>query len=547
MGLIKKCKDLFGKKKQDKTAGDLADISELREMTAQENLSDSLSQNLVLIKEYTGNSFGLNIREFNFGPKDTRGAIVFMEGMVNTASQEEAIRSLLVYSLKKPGVPKDGGSLFAFVRDNILLIPEIKEGGNLDELLNMVMLGDTLFLMEGVDRALALDTKGWKTRNLTEPEAETSIRGAREGFNESIHDNLSLLRRRLPIAQLWVESFQVGSLTRTHVTLIYIKGLVGEGILAEIRSRLKKIDTDSIIESGDIEQFIEDEPFTIFPLIQRTERPDKVVASLVEGQAAIMTNGSPFVLLAPSTAFAMMQSSDDYFEKTPLGTFIRILRLTAVAIAVFLPCFYVSVVNFHQELVPTALILRIAASREGLPFPVILELLLMESVFEILREAGLRLPTTVGNAVSIVGALVLGDAAIRAGIVSPPVVIIVALTAIASFVIPNFALGISIRLLRFAFTALGAVFGLFGVQFGILLLLVHLSALRSFGVPYLMPLAPLIWKDMKDNLFVAWKWGMINRPRLLGFREPVRQDPKQRKRFFRVMEAEREDEEGDED
>ncbi|HHX76823.1 MAG TPA: spore germination protein, partial [Firmicutes bacterium] len=217
------------------------------------------------------------------------------------------------------------------------------------------------------------------------------------------------------------------------------------------------------------------------------------------------------------------------------------------ALAIFLPAFYVSVVNFHQELVPTALILRIAATREGLPFPVILEMLLMESVFEILREAGLRLPATVGPAISIVGALVLGDAAIRAGIVSPPVVIIVSLTAIASFVIPNYALAISVRLLRFAFTILGSISGLFGVQFGILLLLVHLCALRSFGIPYLMPVAPMIWRDMKDNIIVSWKWGMITRPRLLGFREPVRQSPRQRKRFFSIMETESEDKEGDED
>ncbi|HHX77718.1 MAG TPA: spore germination protein, partial [Firmicutes bacterium] len=282
MGLIKNIKGLFAKKKNEKTSFDQADISELMEMTEQKNLSDSLSQNLALIREYTGNSFGLKIREFNFGPENTRGAIVFIEGMVKTASQEEAIRSLFVYSLKKEGIPGGGSDLFTFVRDNILLAPEVKEEGNLDKLVYSVMLGDTLFLMEGVDRALVIDTKAWKTRDLAEPDAEISIRGVREGFNESIHDNLSLLRRRLPIAQLWVESFQVGSLTRTQVATVYIKGLVGEGILEEIRSRLKKIDTDSIIESGDIEHFIEDEPFTIFPLVQRTERVDKAVASLVE-------------------------------------------------------------------------------------------------------------------------------------------------------------------------------------------------------------------------------------------------------------------------
>ncbi|NLC52143.1 MAG: spore germination protein [Firmicutes bacterium] len=226
-----------------------------------------------------------------------------------------------------------------------------------------------------------------------------------------------------------------------------------------------------------------------------------------------------------------------------MGTFVRFLRYVAITASTFLPGIYISVINFHPELLPTTLLLRIASTREGIPFPVVMEILIMESVFELLRETGVRLPSPIGTAISIVGALVLGDAAISAGIVSPPVVIVVALTAIASFTVPNFALGIAGRLLRFLFIGLGAIFGLFGIQFGIFLLVVHLCALRSFGIPYLVPAAPLIWRDMKDHILHIWKWGLVSRPRLIGFREPVRQSLRQTRRFFKLNR----DQEGGED
>ena len=222
-----------------------------------------------------------------------------------------------------------------------------------------------------------------------------------------------------------------------------------------------------------------------------------------------------------------MQAPDDYYEPLPIGSLIRLLRYVSLLISLLLPGFYVAVINFHQELLPTTLLLRITASREGVPFPVIAEVLLLDALFEILREAGVRLPAAIGPAISIVGALILGDAAIRAGMVSPAVVIVIALTAIAGFTAPAFSLGISFRILRFTYTIMGAVFGLFGVQFIILLTVMHLCSLRSFGYPYLNPLAPLIWQDMKDNLVRTWWWGMRERPKLLGQREPQRIPPGQ--------------------
>ncbi|MEW6230306.1 MAG: spore germination protein, partial [Bacillota bacterium] len=281
---------------------------------------------------------------------------------------------------------------------------------------------------------------------------------------------------------------------------------------------------DGVLESGYLEEYIEDTSFTLFPLMERTERPDRVAASLLEGRLAVFTEGTPFVLILPTQLSTLLQAPDDYYERLPIGSFIRVVRFIAFTMSVILPGFYVAVVSFHQELLPTVLLMRVTAFREGVPFPVVVEVLMMEFLFEVLREAGVRLPRAIGPAVSIVGALILGDAAIRAGLVSPAVVITVALTAIASFSAPVFSLAIAARLLRFIFIVLGGAFGLFGIQFGLLIMLTHLSALRSFGRPYLAPFAPLIARDLKDTLARVWWWRMTTRPKLDAFREPERQD-----------------------
>ncbi len=536
MGLFGKLKKLFKGKKENPIFKNGADISELRQLTEKETLSRKLVDNIALVREYHGNSFGLQIREFKMGPKNVPGAAIFIEGLVSSDILDEVIHALLIESGKFADLPTSGKEMLPFARDKVIPAREVAEIADLNELFDKMLLGDTILLFDGTDKALAIDTKGWKTRAISESDAEVAIRGPREAFIESIHDNLALIRRRIRVPQLWVEDFRIGNLTRTHVALVYIKGLAGEGILEEARSRLDKIDTDKILESGDLEAFIEDAPFSVFPTLLRTERPDRVVAGLLEGQVALVTNGSPFVLLFPATFFNMLHAPDDYFEKPIAGTFLRVLRYLAIILSTFLPGMYVAIINFHPEIFPTTLFLRIAATREGVPFPVVVELMVMESVFEVLREAGVRLPASIGPAISIVGALVLGDAAISAGIVSPPVVIVVALTAIASFATPNFALGIAGRLLRFGFVFLGAIFGLFGIQFGILLLIIHVCALRSFGVPYLNPSAPLIWKDMvRDHLLRTWTWGATERPKLVGFREPQRGSSKMKDEHFQIF------------
>lgn len=512
------------KRKKDKTGDPLADnmdLSQRYQEVQKMKLEPGLEQNLKTLQQVCGYSQDLIIRRFNINGQ-IPAALVYLDNMVNTLSVEEILRVLMVDVQRIEGWQRDSGLLRSAIND-LLIINSVEETDSIGELFFKMTYGNTAILVEGQALAFVCSTVDIKNRDITEPLSETNIRGPRDGFVESLCINITLIRRRIRVPHLWFETFEIGSLTKTLVAIAYIKGLADEKMLEELRSRLKRIDTDAILESGYIEQYIEDQSFTLFPLALRTERPDIVCSSILSGRVAVLVTESPHVLVLPADFSMFFQASDDYYEKPPQGSFVRILRWIGAIISVFLPGFYVAVVNFHQELLPTALLLRVTASREGVPFPVIAEILIMEVLFEVLREAGIRLPVAVGPAISIVGALVLGEAAIRAGIVSPAVVIVVAMTAIANFSNPVFSMAIALRTLRFAFTILAEVFGLFGIQFGILLLVIHLCSLRSLGIPYMSPLAPHILSDMKDNFLLAPVWARTTRPKILGRREPGRQ------------------------
>jgi spore germination protein KA len=309
---------------------------------------------------------------------------------------------------------------------------------------------------------------------------------------------------------------KIGSVSKTDVSIVYIKGIAKDEIVKEIRSRLDRIEIDSILESGYIEQLIEDQSMTTFPTLYHTERPDMVAGNLLEGRVAIVVNGTPFVLLAPTVFIQFFQSVEDYYGRADIATALRFLRILIFFISIIGPASYIAGTTFHQEMIPTQLLIAIAAQRETVPFPAFIEALIMEVAFEILREAGVRMPRAVGSAISIVGALVIGQAAVQAGIVSPAMVIVVAITAIANFATPAFAIAISARLLRFIFMVAAATFGFYGIMLGILLLAVHLTSIRSFGVPYLAPMAPLIPANLGDTIVRLPMWAQKTRPKLIA-------------------------------
>lgn len=470
-------------------------------------ISTSLSTNLELIKQRTGNSSDISIRTLKIGePSPKRLAIIYVEGISDT----RAINDKVVESIMNMPFPYEGSSreMIQLLSNAGISIGNIKTVNTEEDLFLDLMDGKTIILLDGTNQAIVADTAGGETRAIDEPESQVSVRGPRDGFTESMQTNISLVRRRIRNPDLWVESMKIGKKTKTNVAIMYLNGVVNEKIVAEVRHRLKKIHIESILESGYIEQLIEDKTFTTFPTLYHTERPDSVAGNILEGRIAIFVDGTPFVLLAPAVFIQFFQSVEDYYARFDLATALRFLRILTFFISIIAPSVYIAGTTFHQEMIPTQLVIIIAAQRENVPFPAFVEALIMEITFEILREAGIRMPRAVGSAISIVGALVIGQAAVQAGIVSPAMVIIVSITAIANFATPSFAMAISARLIRFLFMFSAAVFGLYGVILGIILLTVHLCSLRSFGVPYMTPLAPLSPDNLGGDTLVRvplWK------------------------------------------
>ncbi|MCT8139434.1 spore germination protein [Anaerobacillus sp. CMMVII] len=386
-----------------------------------------------------------------------------------------------------------------------------------------IINGHAILFLDSMDQTLSIKVQKIEQRAIEEPSTQTIVRGPKEGFNENIETNLSLIRRKIKNPGLRFDSYTIGKETATQVYLAYIHGIINKQILDEIQTRLADVDTNALLDSGVLEEFLEDKTLTPFPLMYNTERPDTIAAHLLSGKFALFVDGTPFVLTAPAVFTDFVSMSEDYYQKYLMGTFIRWIRYFSFLLALLLPAFYVSIISYHHEMIPTQLLISIISQREGIPFPAVIEALIMEITFEILREAGIRMPRAVGGTISIVGGLVIGQAAVEAGIVSNIMVIIVALTAIASFVSPIYSFAISTRLLRFLYIIIGALFGLYGVFLGMIVLVAHLTSLRSFSVPYLAPVAPFSLQDQGDIFIRLPAWALKKRPSYLKTESPIKQ------------------------
>ncbi|MED1795153.1 spore germination protein [Brevibacillus nitrificans] len=382
----------------------------------------------------------------------------------------------------------------------------------LNELTWLILSGYVVVCLDGMTRAVALYCPEKSQRAIEEPTTQTVIKGPKEGFTESAEQSITLIRKRIKNPKLLFEPFQLGTETHTSIYLAYIDGIINPAILQEVRKRIQAIHTNAVFDSGMIEEFITDKTMTPFPLVFNTERPDTTAANLISGKAIIIVDGSPFVLTIPATLNDFFQISEDYYQPFMMATFIRFIRYIAFLIALVMPAAYVAIITYHHELLPTPLMISIMAQRESIPFPAVVEVLIMEFTFEILREAGIRMPRAVGMTVSVVGGLVIGQAAVEAGIISSIMVIIVALTAIASFVSPVYSFSMAARLLRFGLVILAASLGLYGVMLGLFFMVGHLNSLRSFGIPYLSPMAPFILEDQKDVVLRFPVFSMKKRP-----------------------------------
>jgi spore germination protein KA len=482
---------------------------------SEDHIQESLSANLDIIRQKTGNSSDVVVRQLKMGRNsDIKTAIVYIEGIVDNQSiQEFLLQSMLKDDDKEKLIQDDA---LDRISEDMMTVGNVSSFNTWDDLFLSLMAGDTLVLVDGIAKALSACTQGGEKRSISESTTQMVVRGPKGAFTESIATNTSMVRRIIKTPDLWMESLKVGRVTKTDVTLMYIHGIANDQVIEEVRQRLNKIDIDSILESGYIEQLIEDQTMTPFPTIFNTERPDTVAGNLFEGRIAIFVDGTPFVLIAPAVFIQFFQSAEDYYVRFDIATSIRLLRILMFIISLIAPATFVAVTTFHQEMVPTTLIVAIAAQREAVPFPGFVEALLMEITFEILREAGIRLPKAIGSAVSIVGALVIGQAAVQASIVSPAMVIIVSITAIASFATPSFDMAISARLLRFLFMIGAATFGFYGIILIFLMMVVHLCSLRSFGVPYMAPFAPFIPVNNGDTFIRLPWWTLRQRPRLIS-------------------------------
>jgi spore germination protein KA len=471
-------------------------------------LSTVLQANISGIRTDFGASSDLVIRQFQLGQGIGRScALIYIEGLADPQVMLEGL--LLHWNSSDHSVDITSAEHpIQVLREKAIALGEISETQDMITLYNSVLSGDSVLLIDGDSVGLVLGTRKWKERSVEEPNAQTVVRGPRDGFTETLRTNVALVRRRIKSNRLRFESIQLGTVTQTDVCIAYIDGIVNETVLQEVRSRLGRIQIDAILESGYIEEFIQESTYSPFPTVYNTERPDGLSAGLLEGRVAILIDGTPFSLLVPALFNHYFQASEDYYQRADFATLLRFLRFLCFFISLLAPSLYIAVTTFHQELMPPELLIRLVAAREGVPFPAFVEAVLMELTFEILREAGVRMPRAIGQAVSIVGTLVIGQAAVEAGIVSPSMVIVVALTAISNFVIPSFNMGISLRILRFVIMLLAASFGLFGITVALLAIILHLCHLRSFTIPYMSPFAPLNLQDQRDALFRVPHWAM---------------------------------------
>lgn len=476
-------------------------------------ISSALNENKERLNEIMGKCNDLVIKDITLGRSETTPATIFyIDNMINSKIVDEDIIRPLVLDVYTSGLNTSSEIIKQLQAGNLVARGQTGKVSNFKTLFDMLLAGEVGIFIDKLDEAYIVSAKSFKYRAVTEPTVEPVVRGSREAFVEALSINLGLIRRRLHSPNLVLECMDMGKIGKNKVCMAYIKGICPSELTDEVRSRLKRIDIDGVLENGYIEEFIQDNPYSVFPQLRNTERPDVVVASMLEGRVAILTDNTPVALIAPGEFFSLMQSTEDYYNRYSFSSLIRLLRYLALVLATLLPALYIAITNYHQEMIPTGLLISIIAARAQVPFPAFTEALIMEVTFEILREAGVRLPRPLGQAVSIVGALVIGQAAVQANLVSPLMVIVVALTGIANFCIPQYNISLPVRIVRFPLMLMSATFGLFGVMIGVMFLLMHLFSLESFGKPYMAPLAPLRIGDLKDTAVRLPWWALVKRP-----------------------------------
>lgn len=499
----------------------------------------SIADNEKLLKELFVNSSDFVTRVFTFkgvNGKNEKALLAFMDGLTSSDILNDSIIKPLMHGMrdiaavpaKSAGTPGENAagsnrqSKIETVNDLLLSIGEIKVSGQISDAVEGILNGDCAMFIDGCSECTVMNCKGFEKRSVEQPAYDVSMRGPRESFNENLRTNTSLLRRRIKNSNLTFESATVGRKTNTNICIVYVNGLANAELVEEVRRRIGYINVDLILESGYIEEYIEDSPFSVFSTMGITERPDVLAGKLLEGRVGIMVDGSPFVLTAPYLFVEAFQNPEDYYSRTIYSSVVRVFRYIAFLLSVLVPGLYVALTSFHQELIPTSLLFNMAASSEGVPFSSFSEIAIFLFVFEMLKEAGLHMPKNIGQTISIVGGLVLGDAAVQAGIIGAPVVIIISFTAVSSFMIPT--INNEITLLRWIFLFLGGLLGGYGISIGIVGLTLHITGIQSFGYSFFSPFFPGRLEDVKDTFVRVPLWLMRKRPTGMAAADRVREN-----------------------
>lgn len=453
-----------------------------------QSVHTDMEQNIGILQEILNLPANEDVIVTRYHAGEVKVCVIYIEGMADEKKIGEFVFHALKNDHKQP-YGADSNNPMQYVKDN-LEIPQAKPVSSISQIVQQIIAGMTCLLIDGADEALMMETRNFPSRAVSQPTNESVVNGPHEAFNEHLRTNISLIRRYVQSPELISEKMTVGTGVPTQISILYLKGVISQSCLDEAKRRLKCIRSSTVMGSGALQQLIEDRPFALLPQMLQTERPDRAASCIEDGQFAILVENSPYALIGPVTMFHLVHASDDSFLRWQYGTALRIIRMLGVLISLILPSVYIATTLYHSHLIPMPLLTSIAESRANVPFPIVAEVLFMEFSFYLLNEAGLRTPSQIGSAFGIVGALILGQAAVSASVISPILIIIIALTGLGNYVVPNYGFGIGLIIYRLFLIVMSALMGLYGLMIGLFLISIRVCSLKSFGVDYLAPVAP---------------------------------------------------------
>lgn len=487
-------------------------------------LLKDLTENLDIIKKHLGEVNDLLIRELILQDgKQTKAAVLGIDGLVNTTDSQDFIIKLMTAEFA-PEHTVSADALFGFLRDSWISMLDTKQSDNFEELYDNLLTGHNILLVDGCAQLLMFDNKGFPARGVGVPNAEKTLWGPLDSFVETIRFNTALLRRRLKDPRLRFDSYKVGRMSKTDVFVAHVEGLTNPEFVRLAKERIEAIDIDTITNSYELIQLIEDKHHSLLPRLIETERPDRVMKALSEGQVAIFVDGSPYAILGPFHLTSAFSAVDDYYNHPAFATVKRLMRYIAFFSIILIPGFYIAMTNFHQNMIPTQLLITIINQRSANPFSTFVEIIIIISLFEIIREASLRKPDAIGDSMTIAASLIVGTTIVESGLVSYAAIIVGCLTTLASFMLSNSRINTAARLFKFGFMIIGATLGFYGLTLAFIILILHLTSLTSFNQAYLAPMAPFNIDDQKDQIIKASIWHMKKRPKIFGALDKIREN-----------------------